>query len=544
MTRRPPAQPPELDGLTLLRRIGGGGFADVFLYEQQLPHRRVAVKVLDPRDDDPHALEQEVNAMAALEAERSIVSIYEVRRSSDGRSCLLMEYCPNGSLDERLRAGHRYREVETLEIGVRLAGAIANAHHVGVMHRDIKPANILFAENGRPKLTDFGIAASSGSTTAGFSVPWAPPEALDPGARTEETADVYSLAATLYAMLAGHAPFALPGQPTNRSAHAERIRHMPVPPLGRDDVSPELVTTLERALAKNPADRPQSAQAFMRELQRVQIRLRMNPTPVELLDGGVTVPEPEDWSDAERTRLRRTGSDVPSGTGVITGLGDDRSRSIALDPLTAGGGPAPAQPVPQPVTPTATGSGVPSPGSMRPPTGMSATSGMPTAGPAWAPPMGTTGTTAIPPTDVPATPPARTHRRRSTSRFIISIVVGSLVGVAAVIGIRLWQQNTTTAIAARPAASAQSSTRTVPQVTDLRSNASGSNVVFTWSNPDPRDGDTYLYRIDDSGSSGQFIATVTPRVSVPASATGRTCVTIKLIRADNRAGDPVQACNR
>lgn len=171
MTRRPPAQPPELDGLTLLRRIGGGGFADVFLYEQQLPHRRVAVKVLDPRDDDPHALEQEVNAMAALEAERSIVSIYEVRRSSDGRSCLLMEYCPNGSLDERLRAGHRYREVETLEIGVRLAGAIANAHHVGVMHRDIKPANILFAENGRPKLTDFGIAASSGSTTAGFSVP-------------------------------------------------------------------------------------------------------------------------------------------------------------------------------------------------------------------------------------------------------------------------------------------------------------------------------------------------------------------------------------
>jgi hypothetical protein len=84
----------------------------------------------------------------------------------------------------------------------------------------------------------------------------------------------------------------------------------------------------------------------------------------------------------------------------------------------------------------------------------------------------------------------------------------------------------------------------VPQVTDLRSNASGSNVVFTWSNPDPRDGDTYLYRIDDSGSSGQFIATATPRVSVPASATGRTCVTIKLIRADNRAGDPVQACNR
>jgi serine/threonine protein kinase len=98
-----------------------------------------------------------------------------------------------------------------LRTGIQVASAVETAHKAGILHRDIKPANILTSEYNRPGLTDFGIATSTigGTEAEGLSIPWAPPEVVNASAPPEVSADIYSLAATTYTLLAGRSPFEL-----------------------------------------------------------------------------------------------------------------------------------------------------------------------------------------------------------------------------------------------------------------------------------------------------------------------------------------------
>ena len=202
--RRPGSTPPDLPGYTFVRLLGSGGFSDVFLYEQQLPKRRVAVKVLLTEEltgATRAAFTAEANLMAQLSAHPYIATIYQAGVAGDDRPFFVMEYCSGPSLAERYKS-EVFDVADALRTGVRLSSAVATAHAAGILHRDIKPANVLTNDFGWPALTDFGISSAldedvlpvqtgtlaeaiadgaSGSTesaSVGMSVPWSPPEGM------------------------------------------------------------------------------------------------------------------------------------------------------------------------------------------------------------------------------------------------------------------------------------------------------------------------------------------------------------------------------
>jgi hypothetical protein len=307
------SQPPDLPNFDYRSWLGGGGFADVFLYEQVRPRRQVAVKVLRTGSLDAadlRAFDAEADLMAKVSAHPYIVSIYGADVAPDGRPYLVMEYYPKPNFGQRSR-GSGLPVQEVLRVGVRVASAVETAHRAGILHRDIKPANILVNDYDRPGLTDFGIAgASDGSTLAdaqGVTVAYAPPEVLaDERVQGDEIGDVYSLAATLYALLAGRSPFEVPHGDNSAQALLHRTLNTNVPTVGRSDVPRSLELLLAQALAKDPAHRPGSAAALARALQGIERELDLAPTDFELA-GGEAVPlaPARDDDDADSTRAGR-----------------------------------------------------------------------------------------------------------------------------------------------------------------------------------------------------------------------------------------------
>ena len=133
------ALPPDLDGLDYVQPLGSGGYADVFLYEQQMPRMKVAVKVLKTEGLTPTIQQQfidEANTMAQLADHPYIVQVFRAGTSEDGRPYLVMKYYPPPNLAQRARTA-RFSVEEVLRTGIQLASAVETAHRAGVIHRDI-----------------------------------------------------------------------------------------------------------------------------------------------------------------------------------------------------------------------------------------------------------------------------------------------------------------------------------------------------------------------------------------------------------------------
>jgi serine/threonine protein kinase len=325
------ADAPRIPGLDVVRPLGSGGYADVYLYEQQQPRMPVAVKVLK-REGLTAAIRRqfvdEANTMAQLADHPYIVQVFRSEQTADGGAYLVMKYYPPPNLAVRSRA-ERMSVEEVLGTGIRLASAVETAHRAGIIHRDIKPANVLVSQYGQPGLTDFGIAGRGGHAEdvdedVGVSVPWSPPEVLYGQSNGDPRSDVYSLAATLWHLLVGRSPFEQPGGDNSAYALMPRIRAVPVPPTGRADVPVSLERLLAHAMAKDPDSRPQTALELARGLQAVEQEQRLPRTPVVVLDeqGRSAVAEsatvrPE--LDRDRTSVRTPASlaapdPVPSRT--------------------------------------------------------------------------------------------------------------------------------------------------------------------------------------------------------------------------------------
>jgi len=346
VTRRPPSKPPEIPGFGYERLLGSGGFADVFLYQQELPRRRVAVKALLADAITPAGLAQfvdEANLMAQLSTHPSIVTIYQAATTADGRPYLVMEYCPRPNLSVRYR-NERIGVAESLRIAVRLAGAVETAHRAGILHRDIKPANVLTTDYGWPALTDFGIsvatAAADDTDQAGMSIPWAAPEFFTDDTPRGAGGDVYALTATIYTLLAGRSPFEQ-GRGSNSALDLiTRIERDPVPPTGRDDVPPSLEELFRRGMAKRPEARFSSAAAFARAVQRVEQELHLTPTALDVPDTS-WVEAGEDVED-QRTRVRSIStiqaSSDPSATRHRPAIIDPAARAHQASAAGQGGG--------------------------------------------------------------------------------------------------------------------------------------------------------------------------------------------------------------
>jgi hypothetical protein len=314
------ADAPRIPGLDVVRPLGSGGYADVYLYEQQQPRMPVAVKVLK-REGLTAAIRRqfvdEANTMAQLADHPYIVQVFRSEQTADGGAYLVMKYYPPPNLAVRSRA-ERMSVEEVLGTGIRLASAVETAHRAGIIHRDIKPANVLVSQYGQPGLTDFGIAGRGGHAEdvdedVGVSVPWSPPEVLYGLSNGDPRSDVYSLAATLWHLLVGRSPFEQPGGDNSAYALMPRIRAVPVPPTGRADVPVSLERLLAHAMAKDPGSRPQTAIELARGLQSVEQEQRLPRTPVVVLDeqGRTAVAEgatvrPE--LDRDRTSVRTPAS--------------------------------------------------------------------------------------------------------------------------------------------------------------------------------------------------------------------------------------------
>lgn len=288
--------------------IARGGFGVVYRAQDVELGRVVAVKVLSRVELDEQALERfdrERRAMGALSWHPHIVVVHDSGRTAEGEPYLAMEYLEGGSLADDLSARGALAWDEAVARVIEVAGALQVAHDAGLLHRDLKPANIMRGPYGEAKLTDFGIVGTeeAGNTATGmvsFTLGHAAPEVLQ-GERATARSDVYSLASTLYELVAGRAPFLRPGEDSIVPAVIRTINE-PLPDLGRPGVPPALTSVLVGAMAKAPADRPADVATFGRLLQRVQrdagvpvTDLRLDP---KAADGGldsdstVTTPAP------------------------------------------------------------------------------------------------------------------------------------------------------------------------------------------------------------------------------------------------------------
>jgi eukaryotic-like serine/threonine-protein kinase len=303
--------PLEIRGFTFERVLGSGGFADVFLYGQHMPKRRVAVKIMRAVVTAKTAraqFESEANLMAQLSSHPSIVTIHFAAVAENGRPFLVMEYCSGPNLADRSRQ-KPLSVPEMLQIMIRLCGAVETAHREGILHRDIKPANVLTTDYGWPALTDFGISVIAGEATigdGGMSIPWSPPEAIGGAGKLDVRSDIYSLAATAYTLLVGRSPFDQVSGSPNLSGLMQRIHSDPVPPINRSDVPYELDHLLALAMSKDPDDRPQSASELARGFQRIEQDMSLPVTHMDVPGGLLNEVEGLDSPTelAEKTRMR------------------------------------------------------------------------------------------------------------------------------------------------------------------------------------------------------------------------------------------------
>jgi beta-lactam-binding protein with PASTA domain/predicted Ser/Thr protein kinase len=257
----------------VVRKLGSGGMADVYLAEDEELGRRVAIKILNERHaNDEQFVERfrrEAKNAAGL-SHPNIVSIYD-RGEAEGTYYIAMEYLDGRSLKELVTARGPLPIGDAIAFTREVLGALRFAHRKGVVHRDIKPHNVMADADGRLKVTDFGIARAGASqmTEAGSIIGTA--QYLSPeqarGAAVDQRSDLYSVGIVLYELLTGAVPF-------NGETPVEiAMRHLsdtPQPPsIMRPEIPPDLDMIVLRALAKNPDDRFQTAAEMDAELARV-----------------------------------------------------------------------------------------------------------------------------------------------------------------------------------------------------------------------------------------------------------------------------------
>jgi serine/threonine protein kinase len=310
--------PPGLPGYRFISNIGSGGNAQVYLYEQDLPHRKVAVKVLNESALSEAARRRfttEANVTAGL-AHRHIVQVFDANVTPDGRPYIVMPYYPQPNLSVRARRSH-FSVADVLRTGIQIGSAVETSHQHGVLHRDIKPQNILTDSYGEPALTDFGIATTTGGDgPEGLSVPWSPPEILYGTAPGDQRSDVYSLGATLWHLLTGRSPFEEPGGDNSTYALMRRIKSDAPPRTQRADVPDSLERLLRQSMAKDAAARPQSAMELIRGLQSVEQELRL-PLTQPILPAGERPGDTRGGDTIVRARARESTLGPGGGTGPV-----------------------------------------------------------------------------------------------------------------------------------------------------------------------------------------------------------------------------------
>jgi beta-lactam-binding protein with PASTA domain/tRNA A-37 threonylcarbamoyl transferase component Bud32 len=276
----------------ILRKLGSGGMANVYLAEDEDLGRRVAIKILNDRyaNDElfVERFRREAKSAAGL-SHPNIVSIYD-RGEAEGTYYIAMEVIEGRSLKELILARGPLPMGQAIAYTLEMLEALRFAHRHGIIHRDIKPHNILIGE--RLKVTDFGIARAGASqmTEAGSIMGTA--QYLSPeqarGAPVTASSDLYSIGIVLYEMLTGKVPFS--GDSAIEIA-MKHLNELPKPPSKiRPEIPEELDQVVLRSLLKAPEDRYQTAEEFAEDLHRVEAGLPLAPETAEAATALLTAP--------------------------------------------------------------------------------------------------------------------------------------------------------------------------------------------------------------------------------------------------------------
>ena len=456
--------PPQIPGYTLVKRLGSGSEADVYLYQQLSPTRQVAIKISKGKLDPQAAarFRSEANLMGQISSHPNILTVYASGVTATGSGYTVFEYAPGGNY-KSLLAHSRLTVEQMLDLGIRLASALFTAHRRGIIHRDIKPSNILISAQGMPLLSDFGIAGSVyGRPGIGFTIAWAAPEVLAHGGGGKESSDIYSLGATLFATLTGQSPYeyfysGLLGDAKGQE-RAERLKTIilnnPLPKFNRPDIPPQVEKVLRKALDKTPENRFYSALEFARALQNVQYDLYGHMTQT-IIEGIPNYPQ-------NLRRRNDSGNAVPQPA----------KRSPWVKPVAIG---------------------------------------------------------------------------LSVTAAIVALVLAFVFVVAP--NMDTASDNTTTQVRNRGTkdhaeddSDSAITTGSVPSVQDLTGTyvSDGGKVKFTWVNPSPEKGDSYVWSpVGDSGSdpNTQGTSTKSTHVEIDPSDGAQTCIQVSLVRADRQMSD-------
>lgn len=469
--------PPALDGYRYIKDLGSGGTALVYLYEQDIPHRYVAIKVdRQPLGSNSAELRfrNEANAMARLASHPNILTIYDAEVTSEGHGYLALEYCKKGSL-KQLRL-HQHIDLEhVLDIGVHMCSALYSAHLQGIIHRDIKPGNILLSDQETPLLCDFGISAGIYDSDAqGYSIPWSAREILSGDSTGSEASDIYSLAATLIGLMSGLSPYEAAYHP----ATSERLRQLiltePLPPFSQMGIDSMTEPALRKALDPNPDARYYSALEFGRALQNLQLRLFGRVTPLQVSGAAEYAKDTLSGLRAAHAKSATMQKKSSSNSHSVT-----VKRTVWVV-LVAG---------------------------------VLAMAGIL----AWS-------TLIVPHLD-------SLHSSQHTAISREDVAVGNT------------QSDPT-----EPDAQSEDSAE-IPIPEEIKASLDGTTATFTWTNPDPHDGDIYFWKQIVSGSAqttgapDQGTSTSEPRVNIEHVTDNQVCIEISIVRSDHRMSqEPATAC--
>jgi eukaryotic-like serine/threonine-protein kinase len=282
--------------------IGEGGMGTVYRSWDTTLDREVAVKLMKKElVGDAQAIEnfsREARACAALN-HTNIIHIYTFDEHK-GQWFIVMEIADRGSLDSRIESDKVVPELLVLDVGIKVASALASALKHNLLHRDIKPGNILFNSEGEPKLVDFGLARNTESNAEDDGAVWGTPYYIAPEKirreREDFLSDMYSLAGTLYHALTGHVPFEAPTVDEVVAAHV----HTPLTPpnLVVPEITQATSDALVCAMAKRPEDRYQSYDEFIMALTASRSQLLVNQYRNQersTTSGASTAPAGKSW---------------------------------------------------------------------------------------------------------------------------------------------------------------------------------------------------------------------------------------------------------
>jgi len=300
-----------IDGRYQVRsRIARGGMATVYVATDLRLERRVAIKIMHPHlADDVEFREkfiQEARSAARL-AHPNVVNVYDQGQDSE-MAYLVMEYLPGITLRDLLQEHKTLTSEQTLDILEAVLSGLAAAHKSGIVHRDLKPENVLLADDGRIKISDFGLArAASANTATGAAllgtIAYLSPELVTRGV-ADTRSDIYAVGIMMYEMLAGEQPFK--GEQPMQIAYQHANDSVPTPSTKNPRVPAELDELVLWATAREPDERPRDARAMLDQLLETQRQLQTAlPTAATAVQRTMVLPNsPAVGNEAETQVLR------------------------------------------------------------------------------------------------------------------------------------------------------------------------------------------------------------------------------------------------